>query len=572
LLCGVAVAAGVVLDLADAEASPEDVLAAALEANQDLARLAGNLREENARLREENAEQAAELDRLRADLAVLQRMVFGRSSERARPGPAGREDEAGGDGERGRAGGKGGRRGPGARAGRRDYSHLPRFKAVWDFPGGGYCCPECGAPFTLLGDHVAEQLDWLVIVRVRADCRRRYRRACDCRVPATVTAPGPPKAIGKGLFSNAFIAMLFVERFVAGRSMNSLVAGLGRQGADISPATLAGTCAQAGTLLAPLAEAITARSRDSWHLHADETTWRVFAPREGDGPARWWLWVFIGPDTVCFVMDPTRSGAVLARHAGIDEDTGQLTGDGDGPRRLVISSDFYTVYQSAGKKADGLVNLYCWAHVRRHFVRAGDANPAQLKYWTQAWLERIRDLYATHDELMAAWSSAAAPAPREKAAAAARLDEAYTAWDKAIGVIDEARAKQMTAPGLQQPAKKALATLDREWDGLIAHRDYPMISLDNNAAERAIRLPVVTRRNAGGSRNEDSARLAATAWTVTATAQMAGLNVLTYLTAYFDACGRNGRKPPPGPGPERFLPWKASPEDLQAWAQPARPG
>ena len=548
------------------------MLAAALEANQDLARLAGNLREENARLREENAEQAAELDRLRADLAVLQRMVFGRSSERARPGPAGREDEAGGDGERGRAGGKGGRRGPGARAGRRDYSHLPRFKAVWDFPGGGYCCPECGAPFTLLGDHVAEQLDWLVIVRVRADCRRRYRRACDCRVPATVTAPGPPKAIGKGLFSNAFIAMLFVERFVAGRSMNSLVAGLGRQGADISPATLAGTCAQAGTLLAPLEEAITARSRDSWHLHADETTWRVFAPREGDGPAKWWLWVFLGPDTVCFVMDPTRSGAVLARHAGIDEDTGQLTGDGDGPRRLVISSDFYTVYQSAGKKADGLVNLYCWAHVRRHFVRAGDANPAQLKYWTQAWLERIRDLYATHDELMAAWSSAAAPAPRQKAAAAARLDEAYTAWDKAIGVIDEARAKQMTAPGLQQPAKKALATLDREWDGLIAHRDYPMISLDNNAAERAIRLPVVTRRNAGGSRNEDSARLAATAWTVTATAQMAGLNVLTYLTAYFDACGRNGRKPPPGPGLERFLPWKASPEDLQAWAQPARPG
>jgi len=36
----------------------------------------------------------------------------------------------------------------------------------------------------------------------------------------------------------------------------------------------------------------------------------------------------------------------------------------------------------------------------------------------------------------------------------------------------------MTAPGLQEPAKKALATLDREWDGLAAHRDYPMIGLD----------------------------------------------------------------------------------------------
>jgi hypothetical protein len=53
---------------------------------------------------------------------------------------------------------------------------------------------------------------------------------------------------------------------------------------------------------------------------------------------------------------------------------------GTGPRRLIISSDFYAVYTSAGKKADGLVNLYCWAHLRRHFVRAGDANPTPLRY------------------------------------------------------------------------------------------------------------------------------------------------------------------------------------------------
>ncbi len=248
--------------------------------------------------------------------------------------------------------------------------------------------------------------------------------------------------------------------------------------------------------------------------------------------------IIIGPDTVCFVMDPTRAGAVLARHAGIDEKTGQLTADDDGgPRRLVISSDFYKVYESAGKKADGLVNLFCWAHVRRHFVRAGDASPVQLKYWIQAWLERIRDLYTAHDGLMAAWQDAAAPAAQEKTAARARLEAAHATWDGAITAIDEARKKQMTAPGLQEPAKKALATLDREWDGLIAHRDYPMVSLDNNAAERQIRGPVVTRKNAGGSRNGDTARNAAVIWTVTATAQMAGLNVLTYLTAYLNECG-----------------------------------
>jgi transposase len=555
-----------------------DALVAVLEENARLRAENEWLREreaqredELARLVERDAERDAEVAQLRADLAVLQRMLFGRSSERSRPEPVGRDGDAGGAERRGSCGGSGRKRGLGARAGRRDYSHLPRVKVIWDFGDGGYCCPECGEPFTPLGDHETELLDWVVIVRVAVHCRRRYRRACGCRVPATVMAPGPPKAIGKGLFSNGFIAMLLTERYVAGRSMNSLVKGLARQGAEISPATLAGTCAQTGALLAPVADAITERSRGSWPLHADETTWRVFVPREGDGPAKWWLWVFLGPDTACFVMDPSRSGAVLARHAGIDEKTGQLTaGEDGGPRRLVISSDFYAVYQSAGRKADGLVNLFCWAHLRRHVVRAGDANPAQLKHWTGAWLERIRDLYAAHDDLMAAWHEAAAP--RDNTAAAARLEDAYAAWDKAITVIDAARKKQMAAPGLAEPAKKALATLDREWDGLIAHRHFPMIGLDNNAAERMIRGPVVTRKNAGGSRNGDSARLAAVIWTLTATIQMAGLNPLTYLTAYLDECGRNGGKPPSGTALDRFLPWNASPEDLRTWAHPPPAG
>ena len=91
---------------------------------------------------------------------------------------------------------------------------------------------------------------------------------------------------------------------------------------------------------------------------------------------------------------------------------------------------------------------------------------------------------------------------------------------------------------------------------------------DNNQAERTIRGPVITRENACGSRHDDSARLAAVIWTVTATAQMAGLNLLTWLTAYLDACGRDHGKPLSGPDLARFLPWNASPEDLKAWAQP----
>jgi transposase len=571
LLWFVTAAAGVLADADGAGAPPaEELLVRALEViDQQSARI-DELTRQNTELRELVARQADQLAEANAALAVLQRIVFGRSSEKSGPAPDGDHDDDAGDGRKPGGGKKQVKRGPGARSGRRGYSGLPRFEVFWDFPGGGYCCPECGEPFTVLGDHWSgEQLDWQVIIRVVANCQRRYKRECRCEGPRTVMAPGPPKAVGKGLFTNGFIAMLLTERYAAGRSMNSLVTGLERQGAEISPATLAGTCAQAGRLLAPLSDAIAERNRDSWLLHADETTWRVFAPGDGEGPAKFWLWVFIGPDTVCFVMDPSRSGTVLARHAGIDEDTGQLLPDADGgPRRLVISSDFYAVYQSAGRKADGLVNLFCWSHLRRYFVRAGDANPEQLRRWSDAWLDRIRDLYAAHDELMAAWQEAAAPPVRGRQAPATRLEKAGEAWDAAIAVIDQTRKEQAKAPGLQEPAKKALATLGREWDGLIAHRDYPMAGLDNNLAERTIRTPVVTRKNAGGSHNPGTASAAASAWSVTATAQMAGLNIITYLTAYLDECGLNGGKPLSGAALSRFLPWNASPEDLRTWAQP----
>ena len=171
-----------------------------------------------------------------------------------------------------------------------DDSHLPRVEVVWDFPNGGYCCPQCQTPFHRLGDYVTEVLDWVVTVRGGRAWPGRYWRVCSCRVPATVTAPGPPKAIGKGLVSNAFIAHLLTERYVAGRSQNSLVIGLARHGADLSAATLTGTCAAAGELLAPLEVAIVARSRGSWHLHAEQKTGRRRSPHVRTRPkarARW---------------------------------------------------------------------------------------------------------------------------------------------------------------------------------------------------------------------------------------------------------------------------------------------
>ena len=108
MLWCVAVAAGVVPDAVGAEAPSWETLAEALEANRQLSELADGALEENARLRAalaevlaRDAERDAELEKLRADFTVLQRMLFGRSSEKSRPEPpAGGADPATSGGNR----------------------------------------------------------------------------------------------------------------------------------------------------------------------------------------------------------------------------------------------------------------------------------------------------------------------------------------------------------------------------------------------------------------------------------------------------------------------------------------
>ncbi len=74
-------------------------------------------------------------------------------------------------------------------------------------------------------------------------------------------------------------------------------------------------------------------------------------------------------------------------------------------------------------------------------------------------------------------------------------------------------------------------------------REFPELALDNNTSERALRGPVVGRKNYYGSGSVVSAELASRVWTITATAGRAGLNPLTYLTAYLDECARGGTTP-----------------------------
>jgi hypothetical protein len=138
--------------------------------------------------------------------------------------------------------------------------------------------------------------------------------------------------------------------------------------------------------------------------------------------------------------------------------------------------------------------------------------------------------------------------------------------------MDVARKNETQDESLHPRAKKVLATLDNEWEGLCRHQEFPELPLDNNAAERSLRGPVVGRKNYYGCGSVSSAEAAGRIWTTTATIMRAGLNLLSWLTSYLDACARAGGRALDGNALERFLPWSAGEDDLVAWRDaPGRP-
>jgi transposase len=518
---------------------------------------------EAAQLRDRVVELEGQVGALAEKVAELTRLAFGKSSEKqtARqaaeqtPGEGG-PDGAGAGQQAGRPPGRGRGQQKGSRGhGRRDYSHLPTQEHVHDVPEAQRVCPRCGAGYVPFGEECCELIDWQVRL-VRVVIRRpTYRRGCRCPVRGVLAAPPAPKPIGKGRFTSTFLARLLVEKFVLGRPTQRIAAALAHDGLDLAEGTLAGVLAACSDLVAPLAAKISERNAAAAHLHVDETRWQVYAAVEGKDSHRWWCWVFAGPDTTVFTIAPSRSLKVLTTQLGVehDPDTGALPESLPGGRRLLLSSDFYTVYQSMGRM-DGVDNLWCWSHIRRYFVRAGDAHP-DLQAWTAAWLDRIGALYRAHSAL------AAAPAEPQRARAAEQFDTALAAIDS------ERRAQTANAHLMHPAAVKVLATLDREWEGLARHREFPELPLDNNGAERALRGPVVGRKNFYGSGSKASAELASRVWTITATAQRAGLNPLAYLGAYLDTCAEAGGKPPTSAALNRFLPWALNPDERAAWAR-----
>ena len=377
---------------------------------------------------------------------------------------------------------------------RRDYSHLPARIQEVDVPDDAKICACCGLPLEGLGQHEdSEQIEIETVTWRRVVRRKRYRRTCKCTdQPQTVTAALPPGTIVDGLMR-------------------------------IEP------------LLTPVYNAIRKRQAVSAYSHADETRWHVFTEKTGKTGHVWWLWLFAGDDTVVYVLDPTRSHDVPESHFGK-----AVAG--------VLVVDRYSAYKAMRQvKLGQLLLAFCWAHVRRDFVRVGKGYP-ELKDWALGWLLRIRELYCLNRERLRH-----APGTSERAAAESTLQQ-Y------VATMAAQRDSELAVKKLRTPCRKVLESLTGHWDGLALFVNDPRIPMDNNYGERLMRGPAVGRKNYYGSGAEWSGRMAMMLFSIFATLSLRKVNSRRWLNWYFEACANSGGTAPDDVA--QFLPWNFSTDRL----------
>ncbi len=193
---------------------------------------------------------------------------------------------------------------PGPR--RRDYSHLPVVEEPVVLPPEQCVCPQCGKPFAAMSDSEdSEVVEIEVRPYRRRICQRRYRSTCKCAgVPRTLVAPLPPRLIPKAGYGISVWVHLLLEKFAAHHALGNVLDQLGRYDLTLPPGTVSEGLRRLTPLLQPIYQAFLQRNALSAYNQADETRWLVFVNWDGKTGHRWWLWAYLGEDSVVFRIAP----------------------------------------------------------------------------------------------------------------------------------------------------------------------------------------------------------------------------------------------------------------------------
>lgn len=255
---------------------------------------------------------------------------------------------------------------------------------------------------------------------------------------------------------------------------------LATHGIAIDRSTLAFWVGYAAQELKPLWHRLRQLLLASSKLCVDETPAPVLDPGRGRTKTGY-FWALSRDDRPWAGPDPP--GVVYAYAPGRGAVHGLRLLEG---YRGIIHCDGYQAYKTMTRetRADALSGTlaFCWAHLRRQFVKIErEAAPAPAPVAREA-LERIAQLYAVEKALRGR-SDAERRAGRQ--VHARPLATALKQWFEAK--LDHLAQKSDTA--------KALRYALRHWDGLTLYLDDGRIEMDTNAVERAMRPIKLNAKN-----------------------------------------------------------------------------
>lgn len=510
-----------------------------MEREQQRESLIEQIREEAARqLEAERAARQAAIDEaVKAAVAALLRRYYGPRSERFDPrqlllfgqqvvdsplDTASIEEEAGETLKTRR---------PRHKHGRQQLpEHLERIPVEHDLEDKS--CPACGNERCRIGEEVSEQLEYFpASFKVLKHIRHKY--ACtkcdhDGYTPNIETVKKPPQPIEKGLPGPSLLAYVTVSKLGDHLPLYRLERIFERQQVHVARSTMCAWMRVCGKLVTPLVERMTERVRNSKVIHTDDTVVPIQSPgakqcRKGR------IWCYLGDEANPYVVyDYTPSRQRAGPAAWLADYEGYLQADAYGGYDGVFHSQDVT-------------EVACWAHARRKFYDAQDSDAAR----STQMLAMVGQLYQIERE-----SKELSDALR----LAVRQERSVPILKKIKSWLD--REQQIVLP--RSPMATAIGYAQNQWAALNTYVTQGFLSIDNNAAERALKRVAIGRKNWLFAGNDAAAENHARLWSLIASCERAGLDPQRYLTSVLAKI-----RTTPGEELDLFLPdvWKAEDQD-----------
>jgi len=481
--------------------------------------------------KEQLEKREAKINKLEAKVRLREQQLFGKKSEKTKK--IENKAKPSDDKQKRKRGKKKGSKGHG----RKKYPKLSKIEELISLSEDDQVCPSCNEPYQEINStQDSEIVEVKVKAYIRVIRRKCYKRGCKCcKSPIIKTAPPAPRLIWKSPFGVSVWVELLLGKFWFGSPSNRTITNLSSLDFNISPGSIVGGFYQLEKFLRPIYDAIVAVNVKEKQWHADETRWSVFEPVEGKGNYRWYLWVFKGLKTVVFLLDPTRATKVIQGHLG-EEAEG------------TIICDRYSAYKCFARIIGGKIVLaYCWAHVRRDFLDLAKKYPAH-ESWGMKWVERIGNLYYLNKSRLKYDKETP-----EFVIANESLKKAIEDFKKTA----ESERKDLEDG---DPRNAVLASFFNHSEGLIVFVNNPDIPMDNNSGERAIRGPVVGRKNYYGSGSKQSAHFSTMMFTIIHTLLLNKINPRKWLSWFFEEC--TIKQDSIFSEISRFLPWNLSHDEV----------